>query len=43
MAKEAEKAFPKFREHFLKTHNVKDEKEFAERYKSKVVNSKKNN
>ena len=29
MAKEAEKAFPKFREHFLKTHNVKDEKEFA--------------
>ncbi len=41
MEKEAEKAFPKFREHFLKAHGVKSEKEFTERYKSKVANSKK--
>lgn len=37
MEKEAKKAFPKFREHFLEVHNVKDEKEFTERYKSKVA------
>ncbi len=41
MEKEAKKAFPKFRKHFLKVHNVKDEKEFTERYKNKVANSKK--
>ena len=38
----AKESFESARNKFLKEHNVKDEKEFTERYKSKVVNSKNN-
>lgn len=41
--KEAMESLPKAKKDFLKAHGVKSEKEFSERYKNKVANSKKNN